>query len=188
MSSTRKGLLGVAAVVALLAALVAIAIATDARARFSISGLRDYVADYGAAGVVAYVVAFCIGLLLYVPGNVFLAVAVLTWGRYAGAAIGFVAATLAVTASFTVVRAIGGQPLATMRARWIQRMLARVERQPIRTVLVLRAIVWTSPPLNYAFALSPLRFRDHFIGSMLGLIPAVAIVATFTETVMRLFS
>lgn len=175
-----------AAVVALLAALVTIAIVTDVRSRFTIDGLRVYIAACGAGGVAVFVAAFCVGLLLYVPGMIFFAVSVLAWGRVVGAAIAFVAATLAVTVSFLVVRAVGGQPLAAVHAKWVQRALAQLERHPIRTVFLLRVVLWTSPPLNYALALSSLRFRDHLIASMLGLVAPAVIMAAFTEPVIDL--
>jgi uncharacterized membrane protein YdjX (TVP38/TMEM64 family) len=176
----------IAAVAALIAALVTIAIATDVRSRFTIDGLRSYIAACGVGGVAMFVAAFCLGLLVYVPGMIFFAVSILVWGPVLGGVIAFGGATLAVTASFLVVRAIGGQPLATTRARWVHRALAQLEHRPIRTVFVLRLVLWTSPPLNYGFALSSLRFRDHLIGSMLGLVVPAAVMGAFTERVVEL--
>jgi uncharacterized membrane protein YdjX (TVP38/TMEM64 family) len=184
--AARGRVIRIVAVVIVIAALVTIAFTTDLRSRFSIDGLRSFITACGVGGIAGFVAAFCVGLLVYVPGMVFLAVSMLAWGPYLGAAIGFAGSTIAVTASFIIVRAVGGQPLAALRSKWIQRAMARLETHPIQTVFLLRLILWTSPPLNYGFALSSLRFRDHLIGSMLGLVAPVVVMAAFTESVVDL--
>jgi uncharacterized membrane protein YdjX (TVP38/TMEM64 family) len=179
--AVRLAIVAIAAI-----ALVVVAIATDARSRFTIDRLQAYTTACGALGVLAYGAMFSVGLLLYVPGMVFYAVAVLAWGPWLGGAIAFVGGVIAITVSFVVVRAVGGQPLATPRRPWVRRTLAQLDRRPIMTVFVLRIVVWTSSPFNYAFALSSLRFRDHLIGTTAGLVPGVVAMAAFTEPVIRL--
>ena len=35
----------------------------------------------------------------------------------------------------------------------------------MRTVIVLRLLLWIAPPLNYALAMSNIRFREYLVGS-----------------------
>jgi uncharacterized membrane protein YdjX (TVP38/TMEM64 family) len=181
-----RGALRLALVAAAAVALILVAITTDVRSQFTIARLQTYTAACGAMGVVAYGAMFCVGLLVYVPGMVFYAVAVLAWGPWLGGVIAFVAAIAAVTVSFVIVRAVGGQPLATPKRLWVRRALSQLDRHPVMTVFGLRVVFWTSPPCNYGFALSSLRFREHLIGSTLGLAPGVVAMAAFTGPVIRL--
>jgi uncharacterized membrane protein YdjX (TVP38/TMEM64 family) len=181
-----RGAIRLAIVAIAAAALIVVAFTTDIRTRFTIDHLQTLTTACGAWGIVAYGAMFCVGLLLYVPGMVFYAVAVLAWGPALGGTIAFVGALIAVTASFAIVRAIGGQPLAKPQRPWVRRTLGQLDRRPITTVFLLRLVFWTSPPFNYGFALSSVGFRDHLIGTTFGLVPGVIAMAVFTKPVIDL--
>jgi uncharacterized membrane protein YdjX (TVP38/TMEM64 family) len=184
VDAKRWRLIRLAVLFALVIALVVIAATTGVRDRFTVEHLRSQAVASGAWGILIFCAAFCAGELIYIPGTVFLVAAVLAWGRLAGGLIAFVASMLAVLATFVLVRAVGGKPLGDVTRPWVRKTLDGLERHPIRVVAILRFVFWTSPPLNYAFALSPLRFRDHLIGSALGLVLPVLGVALFTERVL----
>ncbi|MCB9621848.1 MAG: DedA family protein, partial [Sandaracinus sp.] len=61
------------------------------------------------------------------------------------------------------------------------------ERRPVRVVALLRLILWMAPPLNYALAMSAVRFRDYVVGSALGLILPIAAAALFFDWVVATF-
>ncbi len=109
------------------------------------------------------------------PGLVFVFGGVAAFGRVQGAIVVFVSAVVAVTASFLIVRTVGGRALGEVDKPWMRRMLARLDRHPIITIAVLRLFMIMSPPLNYALALTNVRLRDYVIGSALGLIPPVIV-------------
>jgi uncharacterized membrane protein YdjX (TVP38/TMEM64 family) len=178
--------LRLAALFVALIALAAIGAATGLRDRFTVANLQAQIAASGPWGALLFGAAWCLGSLLYLPGIVFLVVATLAWGRVAGAGIGFLGAVAAVTLSFVLVRAVGGQALGESNRPWIRRVMARLDSHPIGSVFLLRLVLLTSPPINYSLALSSIRFRDHLIGSALGLAPPVVAVSLFTDGVMRL--
>jgi uncharacterized membrane protein YdjX (TVP38/TMEM64 family) len=163
---------------------------TEWGASLSTAKVRDLVQHAGAAGVLLFLVAFAIGELLHVPGLVFVAAAVLTWGRVAGGAIAYAGALVSVSVSFAVVRGIGGKALAEVdwkagRWRWVGKLMDQLERRPIATVTLLRLLLLIAPALNYALALSPVRFADYLIGSALGLALPVALAAVFFQYLLR---
>ena len=49
--------------------------------------------------------------------------------------------------------------------------------RPILTVALLRLFLWVAPPINYALALSTVRYRDYAAGSALGLAIPTALAA-----------
>src|SRR3954462_5894493 len=112
MDRARLLRLGPRAAVA--AALLVVRYETRFGAELSTANVRAHVQHAGAAGVALFVVIFAVGELLHVPGLVFVAAAVMAWGRLAGGAAAYAGAIVSVSVSFVVVRAIGGQPLAAV--------------------------------------------------------------------------
>lgn len=162
--------------------------ADPASRRESVEALRGFMQSAGAAGALLFVVAFCVGELLHIPGLVFVATGVLAYGRLEGGALAFAAGVLSMTLSFVIVRGVSGQALAELDKPWLKRAMGWVESRPIATVAALRTVLVLSPPLNYALALSSIRLRDYVIGSALGLIPPLLLaVVAFDWVVARFF-
>src|SRR5258706_443135 len=78
----------------------------------------------------------------HLPGMAFVVAAVVSWGPALGGLIGWLGAVLAVCASFVVVRSVGGRAPAKLSRPRLEKLLAAVERRPIRTVMVLRMVFW----------------------------------------------
>jgi uncharacterized membrane protein YdjX (TVP38/TMEM64 family) len=132
----------------------------------------------GAWGVLLYVVLFAAAELVHVPGTLMVAAGILAFGPLWGFPISFLAALVSVTTSFVVVRSVGGAPDRTpMRWAWARRVLEHLDERPVRSVALLRLVFWMFPPLNYALALSPVRLRDYVVGSALGLLLPLAVMA-----------
>jgi len=160
----------------------------------SVTGVRDWltaerlqhaVSEAGWWGLALFFVVFSVGQLMQVPGVVFIIAARAAWGPTLGFAGAFVGAVVSATFVFVLVRAIGGKPLGEIRWAPARRILAGLERRPVLTIAALRAVMMLAPPLNYAFALSPIRQRHHLLGSAIGLVAPVAVVVFLSEVVLR---
>jgi uncharacterized membrane protein YdjX (TVP38/TMEM64 family) len=173
----RRTLFRLCALALLATTVIVVAHFTGLDALFTRSQLRGLVDRSGGWGVAIYFAAWALGLFLHIPGLLFVAVGVLSWGRTLGGLAAYAGAFLAVLFSFTVVRTIGGRPLGELRHPRVRALLARVEDHPILTVAALRSFLMAMPALNYALALSPIGWRAHLIGTALGLIPSVAFMS-----------
>ncbi len=149
--------------------------------RFTLDGVRDTIADAGVWGFAVFIAAFAVGELLHVPGFLFVAAAVLAYGRLYGGLAAYIGAVVSVVVSFAVVRGVGGRALGTLKNERVRRILDKLEERPVRVVAILRIVLWMAPPLNYALALSPVRFRDYFVGSALGLILPMIVASAFID-------
>lgn len=156
--------------------------------RLSLEGLRDAVQAAGPWGPGVFTAAFCLGELAHVPGLVFVGAALLVWGPLQGALLAYLAALASVSCTFLLVRGLGGQAAAGLRWSWARRALYRLERRPVATVAPLRAVLVLSPPLNYALPLTSLRFRDHLLGSALGLVAPLGVAALASGWVLERLS
>ncbi len=134
----------------------------------------------GPIGMIAFVGVFAVGNLLSVPGLVFIIASLLAYGKLTGAAVALVGSLAALTLNFWVVRLLGGTPKASLTGR-AARLLQGLTDRPVKTVFVLRNLMMLSPPLNWALALSTIRYRDYMVGSALGLLAPIGLYALFLD-------
>lgn len=146
--------------------------------------IREGLLAAGGAGVVAYVISFCIGNLIQIPGMVFLLGGLLTYGPVQGSAIALLGALAAISSSFIFARTVGGQIEIPESKPRIRRVLSQLEDKPLRTMIVLRVLFWTSPPLNYALALSSVRYPHYILAAAIGMIPPILLLAALTNQIM----
>jgi uncharacterized membrane protein YdjX (TVP38/TMEM64 family) len=175
----------IAALVVLIVGLLVLGKVTGLTAYLTTERIRAAVQAAGWWGVLLLIALFCVGELVHVPGFVFVAAAVIAYGRLGGGALGYVGALCSVTVSFWVVRGVGGKPLGAIRWRFVQRILGHLEAHPVRTVTILRLLLWMAPQLNYALALSHVRYRDYLLGSALGLALPVAGMALLLDRIFN---
>lgn len=151
---------------------------------FELSGLRGHLSlDYlhrqieanRLLGLVLFALLFSLGNLIQVPGWIFLAAAVLAFGKLWGGVATYVAASLSCVCTFLIIRLLGGDALRQLDHPLAIRILARLDRQPVLAVALLRVLFQTLPALNYALALSGVRFRNYLAGTMIGLPLPIAI-------------
>jgi uncharacterized membrane protein YdjX (TVP38/TMEM64 family) len=142
------------------------------------AALSEWVRSFGALAPPAFILAFALGEVVHLPGTLFVVLARAAFGPVGGLLLAYVGGVIAVTAPFLLARGLrqrrerAWQP----RWRWAARALERVEAYPVRSVIVLRLVLWLSPPLDYALAFTSIRTRDYVIGSALGLMPSIAAV------------
>lgn len=147
---------------------------------FDVERIRETVTNAGVLGVVVYVGIFAAGELVHIPGIVFVAAGLISWGKMLGFPIALGASVVSVSVSFLVVRTVGGRALARIERPILRRILDRLDDRPIRTVVVLRLLLFLAPPLNYALAMTNVRFRDYVVGSALGLVlPLLCVTLLF---------
>lgn len=170
---------------AVIAATYVVGRATGVTESLTLEGVRDAVAGAGAVGVVGFVALFAAGELVHVPGLVFVGAAVAVWGPAQGGLVAAVGALVSLVTSFVFVRGIGGKALDGVQNGLARRILGHLERRPVTTVALCRAVFVLSPPVTYALALSPVRFRDYLVGSAIGLVPPVSIAVVVFDRLLR---
>lgn len=163
-----------------MAALFAVGHFTGLTEHLTRDNLRDLMHGLGVWGFLLFVVLFAVGEFLHVPGIVFVLAALLAYGRVVGGLAAYLGALGSVSFSFLLVRRVGGQALAHVKRARIAKVLEKLDAHPIATIAVLRVFLFLLPAVNYALAMTRVRFRDYVVGSALGLIlPMIAIAIAF---------
>ncbi|MDP2786828.1 MAG: VTT domain-containing protein [Pseudomonadota bacterium] len=165
--------------------LLAVFQTTGLRDHFSIEFLRQTVLDNRLGGLLIFILLFALGNLIQIPGWIFLAAAVLALGRTWGGLATYVAASISCVISFLIVRLIGGDALRQMKNRIVTRILGQLDSRPIASILLARVMFQTLPALNYALAMSGVRFRAYLLGTLLGLPLPIALYCLFFDTLAK---
>jgi len=159
-------------------------------AAFELSGLRDHFSlaylqqqlhENRITGLLTFVLLFALGNLIQIPGWLFLAAAVLTLGRSWGGLATYVAACFSCITTFLAIRMIGGDALRELKSKTARRILGRLDAHPLSSVFLLRVLFQTLPALNYALAMSGIRFRTYLMGTLLGLPLPIILYCVFFD-------
>jgi uncharacterized membrane protein YdjX (TVP38/TMEM64 family) len=172
-----KRLLGVCL---FLGVLLAVFEVSGLRDHFNLSFIRQLILQHRFGGLILFVLLFSLGNLIQIPGWVFLAAAVLTLGEVWGGVVTYIAAITSCVITFVTIRSLGGDALRLLENRAAVRILRELDAHPIASVGLLRILFQTMPALNYALAMSGIRFRGFLIGTLAGLpMPIVSYCISF---------
>jgi uncharacterized membrane protein YdjX (TVP38/TMEM64 family) len=152
---------------------------------FDLQNMQDRFAEHRLAGLLIFVLLFALGNLIQIPGSIFLISAVLTLGQAWGGLATYVAACATCVTTFAVIRWLGADALRNFDGKLARRIFAQLDRHPVRSVALLRLLFQTVPALNYALALSGIRFRSYLAGTLLGLPLPIALYCLFFGTLAR---
>ena len=164
---------------------------------FQFSGLRDNLSlaflhqkflDNVISGMLIFILLFSLGNLIQIPGWIFLAAAVLALGEVWGGVATYIAAVISCAFTFWLIRLIGGDALRQLRGQWVARLLAQLDTHPIRSIVILRMLFQTVPALNYALAMSGVKFRSYLIGTLLGLPLPIALYCVFFDYLAKILN
>jgi uncharacterized membrane protein YdjX (TVP38/TMEM64 family) len=169
------------AVALFLVILLALFEVSGLRNHFNLPFIRQLILRHEIGGVVLFALLFSLGNLIHIPGWVFLAAAVLALGRAAGGAVTYVAAVASCGFTFVMIRALGGDALRLIRNPVAVRILRGLDAHPIKSVTLLRILFQTMPALNYALALSGIKFRNYAVGTLVGLPLPIALYCVFFD-------
>jgi uncharacterized membrane protein YdjX (TVP38/TMEM64 family) len=106
---------------------------------------------------------------------------VLALGKVYGGITTYLAASASCIFTFFTIRLLGGNALRELDNRQAKRLLAGLDRRPLTSIVALRMLFQTVPALNYALALSGVRFRHYLLGTLLGLPLPIALYCLFFD-------
>ena len=168
-------------VVLFLGVLFAVFELSGLRDHFSLAFLQQRILENKLSGLAIFVLLFALGNLIQIPGWIFLAAAVLTLGRTWGGVATYVAAVFSCVVTFFSIRFMGGNALRLLKNKMAVRLLRKLDAHPVGSIVVLRMLFQTVPALNYALALSGVRFRHYLLGTLLGLPLPIALYCLFFD-------
>ena len=143
------------------------------------------ITDLGPWAPVVFVLIYIAAALTMAPAFFLTVAAGALFGVWQGSVVVFIGASLGASAVYAVA-----SPLA--HSRWMTRLTSNPRVAAVRTAIVgegawVMFLLRLSPlipftPLNYALALSGVRYRDYMV-ALLGMIPAILIYTYYGKVV-----
>ncbi len=181
-------LLRAALVVGVVTAMVLIVRHVDFGRYASVEGMRALVEAWGPLGPVVFMAIFIAGFFIPGPEILFAALGAMLFGRVEGFVYAYVASIIGTTATFAIVRYTAQDYMQrAIRDRFprLQALDERLASHGIRTVVFVRLVLFLSPPLNWALGASRVTMRDYAIGTALGILPGLALVAYLADAIAQ---
>ena len=136
---------------------------------FGLEFLLQTIQNTGLFGIVLFGVVYVIGTLMNIPGMIFLFVLFLVYDGIGGFFLGYLSTLISMLAHFFFTRAVAGEVLSEIEHPLIKKYVNRLAQRPLSTTIILRLLLFISPPVNYALAFSSVKTRDFVLGSMIAL-------------------
>lgn len=126
--------------------------------------------ETGVWAPITFILAFGVGVCLFVPAIVFYTVGALFFGSVWGFVYIWLGAMLGAGLSFFLARALGRDLVATLLRSRLKSWDQVIARNGFTTVLTLRLFYAPFTPTNLSMGLSRVRFRDYLAATGLGMV------------------
>lgn len=159
-----------------------------------VSNVREAQAYFEALGPWApltYLALFVVGALVHAPEIITVALGGVVFGGVMGFVYGWLGAMLSGVTCFLIGRFFFRDAVRRAlieRFGSLQKLDGQFERHGIRTVMLLRLVLFLAPPMNWAVSATRVRLAHYLIGSALGVIPGLLITVGFANQLAHIDS
>jgi len=145
--------------------------------------LKSEVVSWGAWGPIAYMLLYAVGPSFLLPGAVMTIAAGLAFGAWRGAAWSLIGADAGAIVAFGAGRFLGRSFVERTIGSRLRQTLNRLERNGFYLTLYLRLVpVIPYNAFNLLAGASPIRFKDYFWASVIGMIPGTVLFALLGDS------
>ena len=138
--------------------------------------LRGLVARFGAWSSAGFLAVCALGVGVGAPRLGFSAAAGLLFPWWEGILLAQLGTLVGCTIAFLWSRRLGGDFARARGGRRLRRLMARVERHPVSTNVLIRIFpIGNALALNVLLGLTPIRLRDFVVGTFFGTLPHTVI-------------
>lgn len=135
-------------------------------------------------GPIAFIIAYAIGVVLWVPASLFILAAGVIWGWYLGGAYALAGGLLGAFIAYRIGHFLGGGLLARFGKPGAV-VAKRLDHAGFSTLLTLRLIpVFPFALLNYGAGVAGIRPWDFIFATLIGLAPANFVLSYSADAIV----
>ncbi len=152
---------------------------------------QKYFEQLGPWAPLPFLAIFVVGALIHLPEILTVALGGIVFGAELGLLYGWIGALLSGSTCFLIGRYVFRDALRLAlieRFGALQRLDAQFEKHGVRTVMLLRLVLFLAPPMNWAVSATRVRFVDYVIGSAVGVIPGLLMTVAFSQSLAHITS
>ena len=146
---------------------------------------QKYFAALGPWAPVPFLALFVVGALIHAPEILTVALGGIIFGNVMGFVYGWIGALLSGATCFLIGRYVfrdAFRKALIERFSALEKLDKHFEHHGIRTVMLLRLVLFLAPPMNWAVSATRVRFIDYLIGSAVGVIPGLLLTVGFAHS------
>ncbi len=148
---------------------------TSLGAYFSREYIEDILKQLGAYAPIGFVVIYAVATIIGVPGTILTILGGVIFGSFLGTISVVAGATIGACGAFFVSRFLARDFVAEkfMEKQWFKKLDQGIEEQGLYYILFIRLVpLFPFNGINFASGLTSVKFRDYFIGTAIGIVPA----------------
>jgi uncharacterized membrane protein YdjX (TVP38/TMEM64 family) len=133
-------------------------------------------------GLASVLLAYLLASLVLIPVNLLIAVTAAAFGGLLGFGYALAGALAAASTTFALGRVLGRRPVRRFAGRRVNAVRRRLTRHGLWAMTLLRLLpIAPFTIVNLVAGSSGLRFRDFVLGSAIGMLPGIALLAMFGD-------
>ena len=164
----------------LLVAVIALIFLTPIRSYLNIEELSDWlftIKEQPLSGLI-YGAIYVAGVILFLPGLALTTLAGVLFGFVKGSLIVIIASNIGVQLAFLIARYIGRDFVTKFikEDSFVDQMSTKMKNNGFMVMLYMRLLpVFPFNVINYASGLTPIKYKDYAIASLIGMLPGTLV-------------
>jgi uncharacterized membrane protein YdjX (TVP38/TMEM64 family) len=150
--------------------------------------LKDLFAASGPLAPFLFILAYTIGVCLFLPATLFTGIGALLFGTYWGFLCNITGAMLGASTAFFIGRYLGRDFAASLVGDRLAKYDRKIAANGFAVTLYLRLIFFPYGPLNFGMALTRISFANFFWGTFCGIFAGGFAMTFFFATVTEVWS
>jgi uncharacterized membrane protein YdjX (TVP38/TMEM64 family) len=153
------------------------------------AAIQAKIVDAGSLAPLLFFLVYVLSTVAFIPGIIVTMLAGLAFGTLWGTVLVSISSTIGATLAFLIARYIARDAVEGFLSKqaWFSKFKAGIQADGFNYVLFVRLVpLFPFNGLNYACGLTPLKLRDYFFGSMLGMLPGTFAYVYLGETGCKL--
>ncbi|KPJ98458.1 MAG: hypothetical protein AMJ60_08150 [Desulfobacterales bacterium SG8_35] len=150
--------------------------------------LKDLFAGSGPLAPFLFILAYGIGICLFLPATLFTGLGALLFGAFFGFIYNVTGAMLGASGAFFIGRYLGRDFAASLIGDRLAKYDAKIADNGFAVTLYLRLVFFPFTPLNFGMALTRISFARYFWGTFFGILAGGFVMTFFFATISEVWS
>jgi uncharacterized membrane protein YdjX (TVP38/TMEM64 family) len=150
--------------------------------------LKDLFAASGNLAPLFFILAYAIGVCLFLPATLFTGIGALLFGTMFGFLYNVTGAMLGASAAFFIGRYLGRDFAASLIGDRLTKYDRKIAANGFTVTLYLRLLFFPFTPMNFGMALTRISFAQYFWGTFFGILAGGFVMTFFFATITEVWS
>jgi len=150
--------------------------------------LKDLFAGSGPLAPLLFILAYGVGVCLFLPATLFTGIGAMLFGTFFGFLYNITGAMLGASAAFYIGRYLGRDFATSLIGDRLARYDKKIADNGFAVTLYLRLLFFPFTPLNFGMALTRISFARYFWGTFFGILAGGFVMTFFFATITEVWS